>query len=216
MEEKEIEMIKKFYKKIATVRDNMDRIPKNGYNNFHKYHYATEDDVTTFLRKQLSENNLVTSVSCKNSEIILNEGGKKESTLTRVELEFKIIDLKTGYYECFPFDGVGEDKGDKGIYKAYTGAVKYFLMKFFLVSTGDDVEKEDISYNNKDVAKLEDEKKMKAKIDSLSEETKEGLRNLGYGLKAAYIFCNKPELDWDDRKILVEINKIADMKAAKE
>lgn len=36
--------------------------------------------------------------------------------------------------------GYGDDAGDKGIYKALTGAVKYALMKQFLVSTGDDPE----------------------------------------------------------------------------
>jgi len=36
--------------------------------------------------------------------------------------------------------GYGDDAGDKGIYKAYTGAEKYALMKQFLVATGDDPE----------------------------------------------------------------------------
>src|SRR4029079_18402967 len=32
--------------------------------------------------------------------------------------------------------GYGDDAGDKGVYKALTGAEKYLLMKTFLVSTG--------------------------------------------------------------------------------
>ena len=36
--------------------------------------------------------------------------------------------------------GAGDDGADKGLYKAYTGAVKYFLMKTFLIPTGDDPE----------------------------------------------------------------------------
>ncbi len=36
--------------------------------------------------------------------------------------------------------GQGLDNADKGYYKAYTGAVKYFLMKTFMISTGDDPE----------------------------------------------------------------------------
>ena len=34
------------------------------------------------------------------------------------------------------------DKGDKAGYKAYTGALKYYLANTFMVATGDDVEKE--------------------------------------------------------------------------
>ena len=36
--------------------------------------------------------------------------------------------------------GSGDDPADKGLYSAYTGAVKYFLMKAFLIPTGDDPE----------------------------------------------------------------------------
>lgn len=36
--------------------------------------------------------------------------------------------------------GYGDDAGDKGIYKAITGGVKYMLMKTFQISTGDDPE----------------------------------------------------------------------------
>ena len=39
--------------------------------------------------------------------------------------------------------GSGQDSGDKGVYKALTGGVKYLLMKNFLVSTGDDPEQEE-------------------------------------------------------------------------
>ena len=38
--------------------------------------------------------------------------------------------------------GEGLDRGDKAGYKAYTGAVKYFLANTFLVPTGDDPETE--------------------------------------------------------------------------
>jgi hypothetical protein len=44
------------------------------------------------------------------------------------------------------YKGEGEDEGDKGLYKAYTGATKYFLTKNFLISSGDvlnDVEPND-------------------------------------------------------------------------
>jgi len=38
--------------------------------------------------------------------------------------------------------GCGEDAGDKAVYKAITGAMKYFVSKNFLISTGDDPEKD--------------------------------------------------------------------------
>ena len=61
--------------------------------------------------------------------------------MSHVVMAFQFMDGETG--EVSPiatFPGDGADTGDKGIYKAMTGAEKYFLMKTFLVSTGDDPE----------------------------------------------------------------------------
>lgn len=140
---------KSLYIKLSAIRDSMERIPKNGYNDFHKYKYATEDDVTTHLRKQLKEVKLGLTVRASGENTVQSMGGKCDANLTTVTVIFRIVDLDTGFYEDLPFYGKGEDKGDKGIYKAYTGAVKYFLMKNFLMSTGDDPENDGKDKKNK-------------------------------------------------------------------
>lgn len=161
MEEKELSLlVKSLYEKMAKVRDSMDRIPKNGYNSYHDYHYATEDDITTHLRQELKDNNLATSVSTKSIVFEENTAGKGKSYITTVNMIINVVDLDTGYKESFSWYGHGEDKGDKGIYKAYTGSIKYWLMKNFLLSTGDDPEKDD-----KDDPEKDEEKKGKKKND---------------------------------------------------
>jgi ERF superfamily len=60
--------------------------------------------------------------------------------VTEVEAQITLIDLDSGESKIYNFFGQGQDKGDKGIYKAYTGLQKYFFMKNFLISTGDDPE----------------------------------------------------------------------------
>jgi hypothetical protein len=67
------------------------------------------------------------------------------------KLEFSLIDVDTGFFETTEITGEGIDKGDKAGYKAYTGALKYFLADKFMVATGDDPEKEspDNKMNNK-------------------------------------------------------------------
>ena len=62
-------------------------------------------------------------------------------------LEFTLIDVETGFFETTIITGEGMDKGDKAGYKAYTGAVKYYLADTFLVATGDDAEKESLEEN---------------------------------------------------------------------
>jgi hypothetical protein len=55
-------------------------------------------------------------------------------------MTFSLIDAESGERHDVAWAGTGDDKSDKGIYKGYTGSLKYFLMKTFLVSQGDDPE----------------------------------------------------------------------------
>ena len=57
-------------------------------------------------------------------------------------MEFKFIDGETGEEITFKMSGSGQDAGDKGIFKAISGAQKYALMKAFMIPTGDDPEQD--------------------------------------------------------------------------
>ena len=59
---------------------------------------------------------------------------------TNSRIEFALIDTDTGFFETTVITGEGIDKGDKAGYKAYTGALKYYLADTFMVATGDDPE----------------------------------------------------------------------------
>lgn len=119
-------------KKLHEVMKRIDRVPKNGYNSFHGYEYVTETDLVEKLRGILADVGLFVRTT------ILEVA--KEMDLSRVKAQFDVIDVETGEYISEVFWGEGQDKGDKGFYKAYTGAEKYFLMKTFLIPTGDDPE----------------------------------------------------------------------------
>ena len=128
------------YPKMAKVLAEIEYIPKRGYNKFHKYHYALAADVLDFMRKKFVEHGLVLIVSCQHSEHETYAAKEGTNILTNLLLKYVIADPETGdTIEC-PWTGDGMDKGDKGIWKAYTGAEKYFLMQTFLIPTGDDPE----------------------------------------------------------------------------
>ena len=110
----------------------VSRVPKNGFNNFHKYAYATESDLTESIRPILLESGLAFFST------VLDQS--REGEFTKVKMEFTLADVDTGETLKSVYWGEGQDKGDKGLYKAYTGATKYFLMKTFLIPTGDDPE----------------------------------------------------------------------------
>jgi len=65
--------------------------------------------------------------------------------LTTVKLEVRFVDADSGEQYTSYFYGDGYDKTDKGLYKAITGALKYALLKTFLVATGDDPEKDGVA-----------------------------------------------------------------------
>jgi hypothetical protein len=65
---------------------------------------------------------------------------RDDEDLTTIIYEYDIIDGDTGEQITTSGVGYGSDKGDKGAYKASTGAFKYMLMRLFMVATGDDPE----------------------------------------------------------------------------
>jgi len=115
--------------------DGVGRIPRDGFNKFHNYKYVTESAVMEHVRKGMAEKHVFLLPSVQTCEQITNE-------ITRVCIEFRFLDGDTGEEISFRGYGDGHDKLDKGVYKAITGAVKYALMKTFLISSGDDPEQD--------------------------------------------------------------------------
>ncbi|MGB9791326.1 MAG: ERF family protein [Thermacetogeniaceae bacterium] len=118
--------------KLAQVMSEVQSVPKKGYNDFHKYNYVMEADLLEAIRDKLAQKKVFIFSSV--DELI------QEGTLTTVKMTFTFVDGESGEQFSVTYYGTGDDKGDKGAYKAYTGALKYFLMKTFLVPTGDDPE----------------------------------------------------------------------------
>lgn len=126
------------FAKMAAVMGEVHRIPKNGYNKFQRYNYATESDVADFIRPLLAKHGigLVFGVD----EVTQLENGRTLARITITIGDESGAEISTTVYgEARDVDSKGNPQ-DKGLYKAMTGAVKYWLFKTFLVSTGDDPE----------------------------------------------------------------------------
>ena len=129
-------------KKNALRKDLKSKgiLKKGGQNDYDHYSYFSEAQYKELFTELFSKNNL----ELKFSELEYNtfEGSGKNCNGRMTRLEFTLIDVETGFFETTVITGEGIDKGDKAGYKAYTGAVKYYLADTFLVATGDDAEKE--------------------------------------------------------------------------
>lgn len=134
------------FKKLSAVMADVGYIQKDGFNSFHKYKYVTEAALVDAVRTKLAAANvmLIPSVVGVDERQITTKKGD-HSTVSTLRMEFTFCDGDTGETFTVQWAGAGDDAADKGIYKAYTGALKYFLMKTFLIPTGDDPESDTAS-----------------------------------------------------------------------
>lgn len=119
-------------KKLHDIMSEVDSIPKDKTNSFHGYDYASEYAIKTKLHGLLVKHKVLFMLSATDI--------RHTGTLTDVICTFKFFDIESGEVLEAPFVGTGEDKLDKGTYKAITGAIKYILTSTFLIPTGDDPE----------------------------------------------------------------------------
>lgn len=130
-------------RRLLGVMSGVHRIPKNGTNAFHKYQYVMESDMVDAVRPLLVEHGVMIVPSVLSSEKVerIDKAGAPKKDITRVEMNFSIYNADDASDALvMKIIGEGQDDGDKGFYKAYTGAQKYMLMKLFMISTGDDPE----------------------------------------------------------------------------
>jgi len=129
------------FQKILSLQQEAKTIKKNGTNTFHKYDYATEQDVLK-IKELMNERGLVafpSLVDFKTLQYTDDKGCVRIQVLQRIK--YTVVDTETGDQIESEVLGQGEDKqGDKAAYKAATGASKYFYLKFAGAATGDDPE----------------------------------------------------------------------------
>lgn len=134
--------LKSIWKKISKVIVEVGKVPKDGWNDFHKYKYVTEEDLLSKIKPILNKNGLVIFPQPIYSEHICiditTSKGLVPTWFTRVWIRFTIADVDSGETLTSVWKGVAADNGDKGIYKGYTGCTKYFVMKTFQISSGED------------------------------------------------------------------------------
>lgn len=125
---------KSLFKKMAEVMGDIGSIEKRGWNDHFKYHYVLEEDVMQAIRNKLTAMGICVFVSVDSIE-------EKPTNITDAHMSISFCDQESGAVAVIRFSGRGQDKNDKGLYKAYTGGFKYGLLKNFMIPTGDDPER---------------------------------------------------------------------------
>lgn len=129
---------------LHEVMTKVAYVQKTGKNTFHNYKYAGESDLLDKLRPAMIEAGLLLLPSGRSITPVDDHGNVTISV--EYTLAHKDGDVWPEKLVAF---GAGNDRakngacGDKGVYKALTGANKYLLFKLFQIETGDDPEQDD-------------------------------------------------------------------------
>jgi hypothetical protein len=127
-------------KLLKAIEQVGGKVEKTGYNSFSKYHYITESDVNNAVLPALLKQGLLHTASVE-SVSEERSGPENKNRFATVHIVHTITDVESGEQIVLKSAGVAADTLDKSIYKALTGACKYFWLKTFLIS-GDDSDPE--------------------------------------------------------------------------
>ena len=122
------------YKKIEGVGNYLSQqgYIADGYNQNQDYEYVSSHHYRELLGKACREVGLVFKMNIANRQFEKLEA-TKNMNLTTIYGTMCFIDPETGMHEDYTFLADGSDNMDKGIYKAETMAIKYFVMNNFLL-----------------------------------------------------------------------------------
>jgi hypothetical protein len=131
--------------KLAQVGAAIEAVPKMGKIELgrNSYAYARDAELFAAVRDELFHRGVALVVDVESTEFsstreTRRDGSEFSSTLATVLLSIRVVDGDSGEWIATRAVGQGSDTGDKALYKAITGALKYWCRATFLIATGDD------------------------------------------------------------------------------
>lgn len=211
------EDLAKLYSKLAKATGEIINVEKNGKNNYHNYKYARADDIYLIVSRILSKYN-ISVLTFPSKKSINKYKNKKGNLVTEIFLKkyFSFNCGDTGAYIGMSYWGYDRGQGDKFLYKAYTGAMKYFLRDNFMIDTGDPDDPEFGSHTNIE-SELDDpvdnfisnndngnsnDKKGKSKDGDSKKPSKKQYKNVNKQKIADYL--KKEEYKADVKEVILE------------
>jgi len=137
----------KILAKLALIRNDIDPLKKDGHNDKQNYNFLSDKQITLEVGKLLEKHNVVVTHSSRIESCVPENTTNSGSMmfLTTVYVDYTFWDVDSGESISGCVVGQGADTGDKGVYKAITGAFKYLYVKTFNIPTQDDPEIEPVN-----------------------------------------------------------------------
>jgi hypothetical protein len=173
-DEVEVKPVQTLAAKLAEAMNEVGGVEKKGRNQAQNYDYVKAADVAKALRYELFKRGIViipNELECiaKQIEFTNAKGEKRQSNEVQIKTAYHITDGT----ETLVMHGIGIawDSGDKAIYKAKTGSLKYFLRGLGLVPD----ERDDPEFDN---APLVDKKAERTFKKGFEKKTADQARNI--------------------------------------
>ena len=134
------------YAKMSTIMGQVSQIDKDSQMKGGQLNYKFVSDAAVFhkMRGLLVEHSIALFASMtavEQDRIVVGEdkfGNAKDKFHTRARFEFTLVDSETGESHMSTWYAESEDSVDKGVNKCATAALKNWLLKTFIIPTGDD------------------------------------------------------------------------------
>jgi hypothetical protein len=125
--------------KLSEIMGEIGYITKGGTNSAQGYKYVMASQVADAIREKLSAKGIAILPGDIEKLSESTSASGKQVILT-FKYSWHLVDGESGEKHTIYSLGSGADSGDKHVYKATTGALKYALLTTFLIPTGDDPE----------------------------------------------------------------------------
>lgn len=139
--------MQKILSKLVQIMDECEYIQKDKKNTLQNYKYLSEAGIKEKIQPLLRKYKVVFSLSSIKETVTEIQATKSGASQYRTDIltEYSFWDAESGEVFKGTMPASGIDTGDKGVYKAITGAVKYALTVTFLIPTGEDAENDGAS-----------------------------------------------------------------------
>jgi len=122
--------------RLVAAMGEIGALNKGGNNQAQNYKYVTSEDVLSVVRSALWKHGIF--FMCQVDSAIREESRSGKQYLVTLKMTMVFHCADTGEKLEAPWFSEAADSGDKAINKAQTAAVKYFLLKTFLIPTSDE------------------------------------------------------------------------------
>lgn len=132
--------------KMAQIMGQIGQLDKDANMDAGSFSYKYVSDVSVYhtVRKLLVDYQIAVFASMTDiwqDRFVVGSdryGNEKDKWHTRARFEFMLVDAESGENHTCTWFAESEDSADKGVNKCATAALKYWLLKTFVIPTGDD------------------------------------------------------------------------------